>query len=89
MAFDLTVANSNFEKRKNHLVTFKSALAETLINFFLLRGSDRRICSDCKVAPNKCLTTQHWLLVMDLGIKGHGCKKSRKGPPRIKQWRLD
>ncbi|XP_070018204.1 uncharacterized protein [Nicotiana sylvestris] len=41
-AFDLVIANSSFSKRDEHLVTYKSSMAKTQIDYLLLRRCDRR-----------------------------------------------
>ncbi|PHU24660.1 hypothetical protein BC332_09767 [Capsicum chinense] len=66
-AFGLVVVNSGFPKKDEHLITFQSAIARTQIDFLLLRKGDRALCKDCKVIPSENLSTQHRLLVMDLG----------------------
>ncbi|KAG5597061.1 hypothetical protein H5410_038293 [Solanum commersonii] len=83
-AFELVIANSCFPKKENHLVTFRSSVAKTQIDYFLLRKGDRGLCKDCKVIPSENLTTQHKLLVMDLEIKRARRKKIASGRPRIK-----
>ncbi|XP_019238170.1 PREDICTED: craniofacial development protein 2-like [Nicotiana attenuata] len=67
-AFGLVIANSSIPKREEHLVTFQNAAAKTQIDYLLLRRCDRGLCKDCKVIPGEILATQHWLLVMDVGI---------------------
>ncbi|KAG5585502.1 hypothetical protein H5410_045936 [Solanum commersonii] len=57
------------DEKENHLVTFRSSIAKTQIDYLLLRKGDRGLCKDCKVIPSENLTTQHKLLVMDLEIK--------------------
>ncbi|KAG5576479.1 hypothetical protein H5410_056613 [Solanum commersonii] len=83
-AFELVIANSCFPKKENHLVTFRSSVAKTQIDYFLLRKSDRGLCKDCKVIPSENLTTQHKLLVMDLEIMRARRKKIASDRPRIK-----
>jgi len=58
-AFDLTIANRYFRKREEHLITYKSGVSCSQIDFFLIRKSNRKICLDCKVIPRESLTTQH------------------------------
>ncbi|XP_070024926.1 uncharacterized protein [Nicotiana sylvestris] len=67
-AFELVIVNSMFSKREEHLITFQNMVAKTQIDYLLLRRCDRGLCEDCKVIPSENLTTQHWLLVMDVGI---------------------
>ncbi|PHU17557.1 PHD finger protein ALFIN-LIKE 4 [Capsicum chinense] len=64
-SFGLVVVNSGFPKKDEHLITFRSAIARTQIDFLLLRKGDRAWCKDCKVIPSENLSTQHRLLVMD------------------------
>ena len=83
-AFGLVVVNSGFPKKDEHLITFRSAIARTQIDFLLLRKGDRALCKDCKVIPSENLSTQHRLLVMDLGIKKNRKRRSKECRPRIK-----
>ncbi|XP_070014688.1 uncharacterized protein [Nicotiana sylvestris] len=83
-AFGLVIANSNFLKRKEHLVTFQNTVAKTQINYLLLRRSDSGLCKDCKVIPSETLATQHRLLVLDVGIRFKRRKRSARGKPRIR-----
>ncbi|KAG5594214.1 hypothetical protein H5410_035446 [Solanum commersonii] len=83
-AFELVIANSCFPKKENHLVTFRSSVAKTQIDYFLLRKGDRGLFKDCKVIPSENLTTQHKLLVMDLEIRRARRKKIAFDRPRIK-----
>ncbi|WMV47915.1 hypothetical protein MTR67_041300 [Solanum verrucosum] len=71
-AFELVIANSCFPKKENHLVTFRSPVAKTQIDYLLLRKGDRGLFKDCKVIPSENLTTQHKLLVMDRRLRGIG-----------------
>jgi len=80
-AFDLTIANTCFRKREEHLITYKSGVSCTQIDFFLIRKSDRKICLDCKVIPGESLTTQHRVLVMDVRVKRRAKRRSNSGAP--------
>ncbi|KAG5571748.1 hypothetical protein H5410_061514 [Solanum commersonii] len=83
-AFELVIANSCFSKKENHMVTFRSSVAKTQIDYLLLRKGDRGLYKDCKVIPSENLTTPHKLLVMDLEIKRDRRKKLVSDRPRIK-----
>ncbi|PHT40617.1 Glyoxysomal fatty acid beta-oxidation multifunctional protein MFP-a [Capsicum baccatum] len=83
-SFGLVVVNSGFLKKVGHLITFRSAIARTQIDFLLLRKGDRVLCKDCKVIRSENLSTQHRLLVMDLSIKKNRKRRSKEGRPRIK-----
>ncbi|KAL5176375.1 LINE-1 retrotransposable element ORF2 protein [Glycine soja] len=65
-ALDLSIANTWFKKREEHLITYKSGGTCSQIDFFLIRKSDRKYCLNCKVIPGESLTTQHRVLVMDI-----------------------
>ncbi|XP_047251387.1 uncharacterized protein LOC124886596 [Capsicum annuum] len=83
-AFGMVVVNSSFLKKEDHLITFRSALAKTQIDFLLLRKRDKVLCKTFKVIPSDHLSTQHRLLVMDLFIKKSRKSRVREGQPRIK-----
>ncbi|XP_075095177.1 uncharacterized protein LOC107779207 [Nicotiana tabacum] len=65
---EMVRANSSFSKKREHLVTFRSSVAETQIDYLLCRKYDRGLCTDCKVISSENLSTLHELLVMDLEI---------------------
>jgi hypothetical protein len=65
IAYDLTVANTFFRKKKSHLITFSSSQHSSQIDFFLTRREERPNCMDCKIIPGECVVTQHKLLVAD------------------------
>jgi len=75
IAFDLTIGNSLFKKREDHLVTFRSGSCKAQIDYCLIRTSHRSLCRDCKVIHSEYLGTQRRLLVMDLVIKSFKMKK--------------
>ncbi|XP_016557310.2 uncharacterized protein LOC107856853 [Capsicum annuum] len=83
-ALGLVVVISSFLKKGNHLITFRSAIAKTHINFMLLRKGDRVLCKDCKVIPSEHLLTQHKVLVMDLFMKRSKKRRVEEGQPRIR-----
>jgi len=86
VAYDLTIVNSLFKKKVDHLVTFRSGNAKTQIDFFLTRAGTRGLCRDCKVLPSEHLETQHRLLVMDVAIKREKVKERRVGEPKVRWW---
>ncbi|XP_070050772.1 uncharacterized protein [Nicotiana tomentosiformis] len=82
--FDWVIANSSFPKKREHLVTFRSSVAETQIDYVLCRKSDRGLCTDCKVIPSENLLTLHRLMVMDLEITRKRRKRAMYSQHRIK-----
>ncbi|XP_075091463.1 uncharacterized protein LOC142171675 [Nicotiana tabacum] len=83
-AFDLVLANTSFQKREDHPVTFRSRGAKTHIDYLLLMRGDKGMCKDFKVIPSECLSTQHRLLVMYLEVKGVRKKRVVYRQPKIK-----
>nr|XP_016476475.1 PREDICTED: uncharacterized protein LOC107798051 [Nicotiana tabacum] len=86
-AFDLVIANSSFPKKREHLVTFWSSVAETQIDYLLCRKSDRGLCTDCKVILSENLSTLHRLRVMDLEIMRK--KRKRRKKATYRQYRIN
>ena len=84
---DLFVANTNFQKKESHLITYKSGQHESQIDYLITRKRDRRTIMDCKVIPGEPVTRQHRLLVMDLRM-GKVRKKKRTTVKKIKVWDL-
>jgi len=83
VAFDLTVVNSRFKKKEEHLVTFRSGNNKSQIDYFLIRVSDRRMGKYFKVIPSEWLGTQHRLLVIDLVFKNLRVKREGLGMPEL------
>ncbi|XP_019244490.1 PREDICTED: uncharacterized protein LOC109224364 [Nicotiana attenuata] len=83
-AFEMVIANSYYPKKAEHLITFRSAVAKTQIDYLLLRKCDRGLCTDCKVIPSENLTTHHMLLIMDLEITWTRKKRAMSGIPRVR-----
>nr|XP_016514495.1 PREDICTED: craniofacial development protein 2-like [Nicotiana tabacum] len=82
-AFDLMIANSSFPKKREHLVTFRSSVGETQIDYLLCKKSDRGLCTDCKVISSENLSTLHRLLVMDHEIMRKRRKRTMYSQHRI------
>nr|XP_009761666.1 PREDICTED: uncharacterized protein LOC104213818 [Nicotiana sylvestris] len=83
-AFELVIANSYYPKKAEHLITFRSTVAKTQIDYLLLRKCDRGLCTDCKVIPSENLTTQHMFLIMDLEVSWTRKKRDMSGIPRVR-----
>ncbi|KAK6757914.1 hypothetical protein RB195_015625 [Necator americanus] len=88
VASDLIIANTQYRKRKSHLITYTSGGRETQIDFWMLRRRDRRLLQDSKVIPTDHVAAQHHLLVMDLKISRPRKKHPRTEIQRIKWWNL-
>jgi len=67
-----------FEKRKEHLIIYKSGSSRSEIDFFFVRSADKRVCKNCKVILGESLTTQHKVLILDAQFKKHKQKCNYK-----------
>lgn len=47
-AFKLVIANSSFQKREEHLVTYANVVAKTQIDYVLLGKYDRGLCKTAR-----------------------------------------
>ena len=68
------------------MITFRSGLSASQIDFFLIRKVDRDCCMDCNVVLGESVVTQHRLLILDVQIRRRFRKIKRKLDPKIK-WR--
>ncbi|XP_066968103.1 uncharacterized protein [Macrobrachium rosenbergii] len=68
-AMNLVALNTQFEKRRSHLVTCKSE------QDVLVRKEDKKTIMDCKAIPNKSVVAQHKLVVADF-VESNKEKKS-------------
>ena len=88
MAFVLSIVNTFFEKRPNHLVTCKSGGRQSQIDLLMCRRQQLNEVKNCKVINGESVAAQHRVLVLDWEIK---CSKRRipeQVTPKIKWWRL-
>lgn len=60
---NMTIINTTFQKKPEHLITYKSGGNSTQIDYILSDSSLKKNFKDCKVIPGEPLTTQHRLLV--------------------------
>ena len=88
VAYDLMIVNSHFKKKEDHLVTFRSGINRTQLDYLLIRMNSRMLCKDCKVIPSEHLGTQHRLLVIDVSIKTSKSKNKNIREPRVRWWNL-
>ncbi|XP_066958128.1 craniofacial development protein 2-like [Macrobrachium rosenbergii] len=78
-AMNLVVLNTQYEKKRSHLVTYKSGQNETQIDYVLVRKEDKKIIRDCKAIPNESVVAQHKLVVADFRLKAIRKRKAQPG----------
>ena len=67
-ATGLVLANTLFKREKRRLITYRSGLNETMVDYMMVRLKDRKMLSNVKVIPGQL---QHGLLLMDVIEKGN------------------
>ena len=74
-AYDLAIANSFFQKRESHLITYQSGGHRFQIDFMLVSRRHLRNVTDCKVIPGQTIAAQHQLLILTSISKKNRQKK--------------
>ena len=87
-AYDLGVVNSFFQKKMEHLITYKSGGRRSVIDYILIQRNNISKVKDCKVTPGESIATQHSISTMDIGIQTKSRVKPRRRKQQIKWWRL-
>ena len=88
LASVLVVANTMYKKKDEHLITFKSGVVKSQIDYVLVRKVDRLKYNNCKVIPRQSLTSQHKILVLDLYFEGQYQAREDSGCHRTRWWDL-
>ena len=85
-AYHLVVANTYFQKKDEHLITYTSGDRCSTVDYIITRREKLNNINDCKVIPGECDITQHRILVMDYKSSLRRMAKPRKRKPQIR-WR--
>ena len=88
-AENLVVANTWFQKKDEHKVTYSSRGKKTQIDYILVRREKLKHLKNCKALPAESETTQHRLLVADVEQAPKRKKKWVAKKKRIKWWKLN
>ena len=88
-AENLVVANTWFQKKDEHKVTYSSGGKKTQIDYILVRREKLKHLKNCKALPAESETTQHRLLVADVEQAPKCKKKWVAKKKRIKWWKLN
>ncbi len=86
-SLDLALENTFFNKKEEHLITYKSGGNSSQIDFIITRGADLKEMRDCKVIPVEEVVSQHRLLCAVLRTK-EAKHKRRTKEKRMKIWTL-
>ena len=63
--YDLVITNTFFWQKEEHLLTFRSRIHSSVIDYTLVRRESLRNLENNKVIPGDPIATQHRLLVME------------------------
>ena len=70
VGFGMKLMNTCFPKNiNNHLVTYKSGHAETVVDYILVHCDHQSRVNNAKVIPGEEVVSQHCLLVTDIVLK--------------------
>ncbi|KAK3559388.1 hypothetical protein QTP86_012827 [Hemibagrus guttatus] len=84
---DMAVANTYFQKREEHRVTYKSGGRRTQVDYILCRRGNLKEISDCKVVVGESVARQHRMVVCRMTLMV--CKKKRSEiEKKTKWWKL-
>ena len=86
-ALDLAIVNTWFKKEVRKMITYETKACKTVIDFFLIRKSERRLVRDVKVIHEECIK-QHKLLICVLDLKEKLVRSKVKFMKRCKVWKL-
>ena len=75
VANNLVICNSMFEKRTNHLVTYRSSGSASQVDYILVRQQIFRFVTNTKVLPGQQCTPQHKLLICDASLRSVSSRK--------------
>ena len=64
-AYNLVIANTYFQKKDEHLITYKNGDRCSTVDYIITRREKLKNIKVCKVIPGECAITQHRILVMD------------------------
>ena len=88
VASNLSIVNTQFCKRRNHLITYRSGNHETQIDYIMIRKRARKVITDCKTLPYESITAQHRVVVAKMRIEQKRTKRPQRRPGKIKWWKL-
>ena len=79
------VADTFFQKKESHKITYSSGLHSTELDLLVVRQQQLRRVKDCKELAGEYVTTQHKPVVFEVCMKKWKEKRTM-GPKNIKWW---
>src|SRR5260221_512039 len=87
-AMELVVANTWFKKEDSKKVTYDSGGCRTVVDYVLVRKSDRAMVKNVKVIGSEACILQHKLVVSEVELKEHVKKSQVTFVRKPRVWRL-
>ncbi len=84
----MVVANTYFQKKDEHLITYKSWDRCSTVDYIITRRDKLMNIKDCMVIPGECAVTQHRVLVMDYKSSLRRMARPRKIKLQIRWWKM-
>ena len=84
VAFNMLIVNTQFCKRRNHLITYRSGNHETQIDYIMIRKRARKVTTDCKTLAHESISAQHRAVVAKMRMEQKRTKRSQRRPGKIK-----
>ena len=72
---DLVLLNTFFDKKEEHLVSYKSGNNRSQIDFILVRKSEQKLVKDCKGIQGEAVVSQHRMVVSVIQVGEEVTKK--------------
>ena len=85
--FGMIVANTWFTRKESRLITYKSGEGQSMIDFIIVKGGNRKQIKNVKTIAGEEIARQHKIVVCDMEMKPVK-KQKAQWKSRIKVWRL-
>ena len=86
-ASDMVLINTFFQKKEEHLVSYKNGNNKLQIDYIMVRKLEQKFVRDCKVIPGAAVVPQHRMVVAVIRARDEETRK-RVVHSRIKMWKL-
>ncbi len=84
----MVVANTYFQKKDEHLITYKGGDRCSTVDYVITRRDKLKDIKDYKEIPGECAITQHRILVRDYKSSLRRMARPRKRKPQIRWWNM-
>ena len=86
--YDLAICNAFFQKKEEHIITYRSGTWQSTIDYILVRRQSLRFIKDCKVIPGKTVAIQHRPLIFEMELEKPKKTDTRSREKKIKWYNL-